>query len=295
MYNHFFGFAEKPFKPTPEPRFLFSTPQHEEALAAILYTIRERMGFVAVVGEPGTGKTTLLRTAINQLDEKTRVALIFNTDLSFEEILLMVLDDFGLLKPGIKLVKIDLVRRLNHFAIRQMAAGGNVVIMLDEAHNLTTRSIEGLRLISNLESEEKKLIQIVISGQTELDQKLAATEHRQFKQRITLKRALVPLTQEQAQQYLQHRLAVARYSGPPIFPSKTFKLIYEYSGGAPRLINSICENALVSAYAQDNKTIEPSIIDEVARDLNLIKISGNGHKKGGWFRRMTKGFEGSRG
>jgi general secretion pathway protein A len=287
MYSHFFGFTEKPFKPTPEPRFLFSTPQHEEALSAILYTIRERMGFVAVVGEPGTGKTTLLRTAINQLDKKTKAAFIFNTELSFDEILLIVLDDLGLLEPGEKLAKIDLVRRLNHFAISQMAAGGNVVIMLDEAQNLTTRAIEGLRLLSNLESEEKKLIQIVISGQTELNEKLAATEHRQFKQRITLKRALTPLTQDQAHQYLQHRLTVARYSGPPIFPPKTLKLIHEYSGGVPRLINSICENALVSAYALGKKTVEPSVIEEIVRDLSLSKIAGNGHKRGGWFQRFT--------
>jgi len=288
MYNHFFGFAENPFKPTPEPRFLFSTPQHEEALTALLYTIRVRMGFVAVVGEPGTGKTTLLRTAINQLDKKTKAAFIFNTELGFEEILLLVLDDFGLLKPGLKLSKIDLVRRLSHFAIRQMAAGGNVVIMLDEAQNLTTRAIEGLRLISNLESEEKKLIQIVISGQSELDQKLAATEHRQFKQRITLKRALVPLKFEQAQEYLQHRLAVARYNGPQIFPPKTLKLIHEYSGGVPRLINSICENALVSAYALGKKIVEPYIVEEITRDLNLLKIDGNGHKKGGWLQRWKR-------
>ena len=286
MYCHYFGFTEKPFKPTPEPRFLFSTPQHEEALAAILYTIRERMGFVAVIGEPGTGKTTLLRAAINQLDKKTKAAFIFNTELSFDEILVMVLDDFGLFKPGEKLTKIDLVHRLNHFAISQMAAGGNVVIMLDEAQNLTTKAIEGLRLVSNLESEEKKLIQIVISGQSELDKKLAETEHRQFKQRISLKRALIPLTEDQAQQYLQHRLTVARYSGPPIFPPKTLKLIHEYSGGVPRLINSICENALVSAYALDKKTVEPSVIEEIAKDLSLSKIAGNGHKRGGWFQRL---------
>jgi general secretion pathway protein A len=197
----------------------------------------------------------------------------------------MVLDDFGLLEPGEKLAKVDLVRRLNHFAISQMAAGGNVVIMLDEAQNLTTRAIEGLRLISNLESEERKLIQIVISGQTELNEKLAATEHRQFKQRITLKRALTPLTQEQAQQYLQHRLTVARYSGPPIFPPKTLKLIHEYSGGVPRLINSICENALVSAYALDKKTVEPYVIEEIARDLGLSKIAGNGHRRFSLFRK----------
>jgi general secretion pathway protein A len=293
MYCGYFGFTEKPFKPTPEPRFLFSTPQHGEALSAILYTIRERMGFVAVVGEPGTGKTTLLRTAINQLDKKTKSAFIFNTELGFEEILLLVLDDFGLLKVGDKFAKIDLVRRLNHFAIRQMAAGGNVVIMLDEAQNISTKAIEGLRLISNLESEEKKLIQIVISGQTELDEKLAATENRQFKQRITLKRAIAPLTQDQTQQYLQHRLTVARYSGPSIFPPKTLKLIHEYSGGVPRLINSICENALVSAYALDKKIVEPYVIDEIAGDLGLSKIAGNGHKRGGWFQRFA-GINGSK-
>ena len=167
-----------------------------------------------------------------------------------------------------------------------MAAGGNVVIMLDEAQNLTTKAIEGLRLVSNLESEEKKLIQIVISGQSELDKKLAETEHRQFKQRISLKRALTPLTQDQAQQYLQHRLAVARYSGPPIFATKALKLLYEYSGGVPRLINSICENALVSAYALGKKTVEPSVIEEIAKDLSLSKIAGNGHKRGGWFQRL---------
>jgi len=289
MYCHYFGFAEKPFKPTPEPRFLFPTPQHKEALAAILYTIRSRTGFVAVLGEPGTGKTTLLRTALRQLDKKTKAAFIFNTELIFEEILLLVLDDFGLLKAGDRIAKIDLVRRLNHYAIRQMAAGGNVVIMLDEAQNLSAKAIEGLRLISNLESEEKKLIQIVMSGQTELNKKLAATEQRKFNQRIPLKRSLTQLTQEQVKQYLQHRLTVARYSGPPIFPQRTLKLVHEYSGGVPRLINSICENALVAAYSQDRKTVESSAIEEIAKELGLVKIAGNGHKRGRLFGRLKGG------
>jgi general secretion pathway protein A len=279
MYCDYFGFTEKPFKPTPEPRFLYSTPQHEEALASILYTIRERMGFVALVGEPGTGKTTLLRAAIHQLDRKTKTAFVFNTNMNFEEILLLVLDDFGLVKPNERPAKIDLVRRLNAFAIRVMSGGGNVAIILDEAHNLTTNAIEGLRLVSNLESEERKLIQIVIAGQTELDRKLAQAKHKQLQQRIVLKRALAQLNEEQSGRYIEHRLAVARYSGPAIFPPRTQKLVYEYSGGVPRLINILCENALLAAYSMNKKTVEPAVIEEVARDFDLVKVAGNGHKR----------------
>lgn len=288
MYCQFFGFTEKPFKPTPEPRFLFPTPQHQEALAAILYTIRSREGFVAVVGEPGTGKTTLLRTAMNQLDSKTKTAFVFNTNMSFEEILLMVLDDFGMLKPGERPAKIDLVRRLNAYAIRVMAAGGNMAVILDEAHNLGSNAIEGLRLVSNLESEEKKLIQIVLAGQTELDEKLAQTGHRQLRQRIVLKRALPVLSEEQSGLYLQHRLAVARYSGPPLFVPKAQKMIYEFSGGVPRLINIICENALLTAFAIGSRTVEPSMVEEAIKDLGLPKIAGNGHKKAGWLQRWKR-------
>jgi len=193
MYCQFFGFAEKPFDVTPDPKFLYLSPGHREILAALIYGIRERRGFITIVGEVGTGKTTLLNTVLGLLDGKTYVASIFNTDVTFDEMLTWILVDLGLAKSEETVTKVQALFRLREFAIRQLSTGGNVVILVDEAQHLDRSVMENLRLLSNLETRKHKLIQIVLAGQPELDVKLSQPELRQLAQRINLRRYITPL------------------------------------------------------------------------------------------------------
>ncbi len=275
MYCSFFGFAEKPFDVTPDPKFLYLSRDHRETLASLLYGIRERRGFIAVVGEVGMGKTTLLNTVLGRLNEKTRVAFIFNTDLTFTEMLAMALVDLGLGEPGETLLKVEGINRLNNFAIKQFSRGGNLVLVVDEAQNLDNSTMENLRLLSNLETRKHKLIQIVLSGQPELDIKLAQPELRQLAQRISLKRYIMPFGEKETYEYVQHRLSMVEYNGPKLFSRQAQKMIWKYSGGVPRKINVLCDNALLIAYAMRQNTIQASVIEEAIRDLSYSPFSGS--------------------
>ncbi|MBW2252896.1 MAG: AAA family ATPase [Deltaproteobacteria bacterium] len=230
MYCNHYGFSEKPFDVTPDPRFLYLSEGHRETLASIVYGIQERRGFITVIGEVGTGKTTLLKAALDRLDEKTSVAFIFNTDVTFDQMLIMALYEWGLVEPKEKLPKVDALQRLNHFAIEQKDRGGNVVLIVDEAQNLDNMVMENLRLLSNLETRRHKLIQIVLSGQPELDTKLNRHELRQFAQRISLRRYVFPFDEKDTYAYLQHRLQVVKDKNSSPFTGKVQKLIWEYSG-----------------------------------------------------------------
>jgi general secretion pathway protein A len=267
MYCDFFGFSEKPFDVTPDPKFLYVSPSHREALAALVYGIRERRGFLTIVGEVGTGKTTLLKTVLDRLDEKISAAFVFNPHLTFDELLTAIVVDLGLAKPGETFPAVEAIRRLNDFAIRQLARGGNVVVVIDEAQNLNRSTLENLRLLSNLETYKHKLIQIVLSGQPELDVKLSRPELRQLDQRISLKRYIAPLREGEAYEYVQHRLRAADYNGRTLFSRQAQRMIWEYSQGVPRKINVLCDNALLVAYALREKTIEARVVEEVVRDL----------------------------
>lgn len=271
MYCDFFGFNEKPFDVTPDPRFLFLTPGHREALASLIYGIHERRGFIAIVGEVGTGKTTLLNSVLRQIENEVelRVGVIFNTDLDFNSMLAMALVDLKIAKPGERLSKANLLHRLNEFAIRQLSRGGNVVLMVDEAQNLDASAMENLRLLSNLETYRTKLIQIVLSGQPELDIKLSQPGLRQLNQRISLKRYITPLREKETYDYIQHRLTIAGYSGPTLFDTPGQELIWGYSQGVPRKINILCDNALLIGYGLQQKKIEATMIEEAIRDLTV--------------------------
>jgi len=275
MYCSFFGFAEKPFDVTPDPKFLYLSRDHRETLAALMYGIRERRGFIAIVGEVGMGKTTLLNTVLGRLDEKTRVAFIFNTDLTFTEMLAMTLVDLGLGEPGETLLKVEGISRLNNFAIQQFSRGGNLVLLVDEAQNLDNSTMENLRLLSNLETRKHKLIQIVLSGQPELDIKLAQPELRQLAQRISLKRYIMPFGEKETYEYVQHRLSMVDYNGPTLFSRQAQKMIWKYSGGVPRKINVLCDNALLISFALRQKTIQASVIEEAIKDLSYSPFSGS--------------------
>ena len=267
MYCRFFGFIERPFDVTPNPKFLYPSPGHREMLATLLYGIRQRRGSITIMGEAGTGKTTLLRSVQRRLNEKTKVAYIFNTAVSFDQMLTMVLFDLGLSNSALTPNRVAAFHRLNAFAIRQLNKGGNVVIIVDEAQNLDVPALEGLRLLSNLETSRHKLIQIILSGQPELEAKLRRPEMRQLVQRINMKRYISPLTEPETYSYLWHRLRVAKYRGPALFSVRAQKLIWEFSEGIPRNINTICDNALLVAYALRQRTIETTVVKEAIKDL----------------------------
>jgi general secretion pathway protein A len=275
MYCNFYGISEKPFDVTPDPAFLYLSPSHQEMLASLIYGIRERRGFIAIVGEVGTGKTTLLNAVLDRLDEKTKVAYIFNTDVTFEHMLVMALVELGVARPEENLSKVESLSRLNDFAIRQLARGVNVVLIVDEAQNLDDRFLESLRLLSNLETRKHKLVQIILSGQPELDFKLSRPELRQLAQRISLKRYITPLSEKETYEYIQHRLVIAGYKGPSLFSHEARQLIWEYSGGVPRKINILCDNAFLIGYGLRKKKIKAPVVEEAIKDLSWSPFSGN--------------------
>jgi len=269
MYCKHFGFSEKPFGITPQPQFLYMTPGHREALATLLYGINERRGFIAMVGDAGTGKTILLRAAMERLDKTTCSVFIFNSEMAFEQVLLLMLDELHLLKPNENMNKLQAVKRLTKFAIKLFARGGNLVIIIDEAQNFSRQTLENFRLISNLETNQHKLIQIVLAGQLELGQKLDAYALGSFVQRISLKRYIKPMSRSDTNAYLDHHLTMANYKGPPIFNSRARQLIWQHSLGVPRKINILCDNALLIAYGMDKKKVVPAIIREAMEDLSF--------------------------
>jgi len=274
MYCNYFGFSERPFELTPDPKFLYLSRGHIEMLASLTYGIHERRGFITIIGEVGTGKTILINTALERLDENTKVAMIFNTDLTFDQMLHMALVDLRLAKADETLNKVQALNRLNTFAIKQLPWGGNVAFIVDEAQNLDSRSMENLRLLSNLETHKHKLVQIVLSGQPELDAKLHDPALRQLAQRISLKRYINPLSEKETYGYIQHRLTVAHYKGSSLFNGKAQKLIWHYSGGVPRNINIICDNALLIGYGLKDKKINEAIVKEAITDLRWSPYAG---------------------
>ncbi|NVN92642.1 MAG: AAA family ATPase [Desulfuromonadales bacterium] len=262
MYCEFYGFSEKPFTITPNPRFIFLSSNHREALAHLVYGIETHAGFIAMTGEVGTGKTTLLRALLTQLEpEKYRSALIFNPCLSGEQLLVAICREFC--------VEVDeknsfaYLENLNRFLLEQHAAGRTVVLVIDEAQNLTPDVLEQLRMISNLETEQDKLIQIILAGQPELDELLGRHDLRQLCQRITVRCRLTPMGLDDTNEYIQHRLKISGCRIPDFFPRRAVKKIYRFSQGIPRLINVVCEQALVFAWTRENLAVSSSIVSQV--------------------------------
>ena len=267
MYTQFYGLSEKPFDVTSNPKFLFLPPSHREALASLVYGIQERRGIMVIVGEVGTGKTTLLRAAMAHLEETTRFAFIFYTNTDFSEQLKMLADELKISSPAMRVSEAKLFGRLKEFAEFQAKKHHNVAILIDEAQNLDFQTLENYRLLSNIESRVGKLVQIVLSGQPELETKLKDHRLRQLVQRISLRRYLAPLTREETLEYIAHRLKIA--GGEDLFEENCLDLIWEYSGGIPRKINMICDNALLIGYGLEQRKITPEIIREAQEDLTL--------------------------
>jgi general secretion pathway protein A len=271
MYKNFFNLARTPFDLTPDPAFLFPTKRHNEALAALYYGVRQHKGFVVVTGEVGTGKTLLLRCLLKLLKQSQDVAYayLFNSRLSSMEFLQYILSDFGLASSGKN--KGELLLDLSRFLVSRGTKKLTTVLILDEAHHLSADILEEVRLLTNLETAEDKLLQIVLVGQPELEEKLDSVGLRQLKQRIALRARLDPLDLEETRGYIERRLQIAAATpqANTLFPEQTLRAVYRHSRGFPRLINTICENALVIAYARQTRSVTPDIIEDVATEFRL--------------------------
>lgn len=257
MYCDFFGFSEKPFTITPNPQFIYLSEQHREAFAHLLYGIDSHAGFIAMTGEVGTGKTTVLRTLLTQLDpERYRSALIFNPCRSGEQLLASVCREFGMSPDECN--NFGCLDALNLFLLEQHAAGRTVILVVDEAQNLTPDVLEQVRMISNLETVHSKLIQIILAGQPELNDVLSRHDLRQLSQRITVRCHLTPMDMRDTAEYIRHRLRVSGCRIPGLFSSGAVKRIYRFSRGVPRLVNIVCEQALVMAWTQEDEIVTPA-------------------------------------
>jgi len=270
MYKAFYSLKRNPFEITPDPSFLFPTGRHNEALAALYYGVRRRKGFVVLTGEVGTGKTLLLRCLLQSLKQNNDVAYayVFNGRLSPVEFLQYIVSDLGL--PGTSKNKGELLLQIAHYVISRSQKNLTTVLVVDEAHHLSSEILEEIRLLTNLETADEKLLQILLVGQPELDDKLDSPGLRQLKQRVALRSRLVPLDSEETKGYIQRRLYLAGSPYPAaLFPPETIAAVYQHSRGLPRLINTICENALIAGYARQMRSISPDIIDDIAADFRL--------------------------
>jgi len=269
MYLEFYGLSEKPFSQTPDPRFLYWNDAYRETLASLSYGIRERKGFIAMIGEAGTGKTTLLRKLLDDLGDEIVSVFLFNPNATFEEILEYTLSELGIASPsGRKLV---MLQRLNEFLLSAYAEGRNTILLIDEAQDLDNDVLESLRLLSNLETSDDKILQIVLSGQPELARTLADPALLQLKQRISVRCRLQPLRYEELPSYLSARLEIAGGS-PALFDPDAFPAIWDFAAGIPRMINTACDNALLLGYALGKRTIDAGVIEEVIEDLHKLDV-----------------------
>jgi general secretion pathway protein A len=267
MYNSYFGFLESPFSVTPDPRYFYTNPVYLEAYATLRYGIEAKKGFIVMTGEVGTGKTTLLRKLLHNLEDTVHSVFVFNTYPTFLELLQFTLHDLGIAPKNTS--KVTMLQELSDYLIQQHKRGHAVAALIDESQNLSDAVLEDLRLLSNLETDREKLLQIVLVGQPELEAKLEKPGLRQLKQRVALRCRLDPLKGEEVDPYIDFRLRTAGYEGKSLFHRDAVQQISLYSQGIPRLMNIICDNALLIAYAESRKIVSPDMIKQVARDLRI--------------------------
>ena len=270
MYERFYDLRERPFALSPDPDYLYPSRVHQEALDHLRYGLETQAGFVVITGEIGTGKTTLLQAGLRNMDSNATVVRILNTMLEPRELLETILIDFGIDPSGRS--KALLLRDLSQFLVDQRLAGRMVLLVIDEAQNLSLAALEELRMLSNLETEKSKLMQIVMVGQPNLRDKLAAPELEQLRQRITLSYHLPPLDIDETQNYINHRLRRAALGTPMVFPREATNLIHSRSRGVPRIINVICDATLVFGYAEERRTFDADTIHEVLAELETTGV-----------------------
>ena len=268
VYQDFFGFSEKPFDLTPDPKYLYLSPKHKEVLAHLVYGLQENNGFLKIIGEVGTGKTMICRSFLRELRTDFNIAYIFNPAINELELLQTINSELGL--PGKSKSKKKLIDLLNAFLLEERAKGHRVVVIIDEAQDLEPKVMEQLRLLSNLETDTEKLIQIVLIGQPELEKVLAKDGLRQLRQRITIQWELLPLNLEETRGYIQHRLNVALGKGKVRFSRQAVETVFRYSRGIPRMINVISDRTLLIAYTEGTKKISPQIVKIAVKDIGSL-------------------------
>jgi general secretion pathway protein A len=265
VYLDYYGLKEPPFDITPNPRFLFFSPKHREAFNHLLYGIRERKGFVQLTGEVGAGKTTICRAMLEQLGDRYATALILNPVLDADQLVKAIAMEFGLdVKSRDRL---ETVAALNAFLLEQVEQHKETVLIIDEAQDLTHELLEQVRLLSNLETDDRKLLQIVLMGQPELRDRLNDFNLRQLRQRITVRYHLTPLTRAEVGQYVHHRLQVSGANGSPYFTDPALWRVFHYSGGVPRLVNAVCDKCLLAGFVQLRERIDFRMVGKAIREL----------------------------
>lgn len=278
MYQRFFGLRESPFNVNPDPRYLYLTRQIQEALAGLTYGIQNRKGFILLTGEVGTGKTTLLNRLLDWLrGQRVATAYIFNSRLEVNHLFDFMMADFEISYESRE--KSHLLLRLNQWLLERYRAGETAVLIIDEAQNLSPEVLEEIRLLTNLETSTEKLLQIVLTGQPELEEKLKIPQLRQLRQRITLRCRTTALSLEETFGYIAERLRIAGASGDPIFSKEAIQTVHLYSRGIPRVINLLCEHAMINAYVDSIRPVPAHLVEEVAREFQLDEIApvaGNG-------------------
>ena len=271
MYKSYYGLKENPFNVNPDPRFLFLTKQIEEALTGLMYGIQTRKGFITLTGEVGTGKTTLVNRLLDWLHHRrARTAFLFNSRMNTNQLFDFILAEFDI--PCETKSKSQQLMKLNQWLLERYRAGETVVLIIDEAQNLTYPVLEEVRLLTNLETSTEKLLQIVLSGQPELEERLKLPQVRQLRQRIMLRCKTAPLTKEQTHEYIVERLRIAGASGEPIFSPAAMDTVHIYSMGIPRVVNLLCEHSLVNAFVDQQRPIQPKIVEDVAREFQLDEV-----------------------
>jgi type II secretory pathway predicted ATPase ExeA len=271
MYKSFYGLKENPFNVNPDPRFLYLTKQIEEALTGLMYGIQTRKGFITLTGEVGTGKTTLVNRLLDWLHHRrTRTAFLFNSRMNSSQLFDFILAEFEIQCESKS--KSQQLLKLNHWLLDRYRAGESVVLIVDEAQNLTFPVLEEIRLLTNLETSTEKLLQIVLSGQPELEEKLKLPQLRQLRQRIMLRCRTAPLTEQQTFEYIRERLRIAGADGTPIFSDKAMETVHVYSLGIPRVVNLLCEHSLVNAFVEQQRPIEAKTVEDVAREFQLDEV-----------------------
>jgi general secretion pathway protein A len=271
MYKSYFGLKENPFNVNPDPRYLYLTKQIEEALTGLMYGIQTRKGFITLTGEVGTGKTTLVNRLLDWLRQRrTRTAFLFNSRMNTSHLFDFILAEFDI--PCESRTKSQQLMKLNQWLLERYRAGETAVLIVDEAQNLTYPVLEEIRLLTNLETSTEKLLQIVLSGQPELEDKLKLPQLRQLKQRITLRCKTAPLTKEQTHAYIAERLRIAGTTGDQIFSPESMDAVHLYSMGIPRIVNLLCEHSLINTYVEQERVVTPKIVEDIAREFQLDEI-----------------------
>src|SRR5919106_5345511 len=268
MYEQYFGFTEPPFSVTPDPRFSYINSLYREAFATLQYGIEGRKGFIVITGEAGTGKTTLLRRFMRSVESTVHTAFVFNPHVDFIGLLRLILNELGIANPAED--KLTMMAQLNEYLIEQLKRDHIVSLLVDEAQELSDEMLEELRLLSNLETDKEKLIQIVLIGQPELERKLDQPELRQLKQRVAIRCRLAPLGNREVAAYIDCRLQTVGYEGNQLFDPGSVRKVTQYSKGIPRLINVLCDNALLIAYTSSKSKVSAKIVEEAAHELQLI-------------------------